>query len=185
MDRPRCSDRIVDPAATTTDADPGTTEPTGGVTGVTGLSSTEGSSGDGTAGDTGGQESSSGGQGSSSGEPESPCGAVDPAVSAKFSLELPGWPVFRGADGIAWFVHCTIDSVMTAGGTVTTEMTCEHENDTLLPATLEIAAAPEGDVVWKAGDKVVLVDNAYDEGDGWRVHQVTLRGGPESALWVA
>ena len=74
---------------------------------------------------------------------------------------------------------------MTAGGTVTTEMTCEHENDTLLPATLEIAAAPEGDVVWKAGEKVLLEANTYDEGDGWRVHQVTLRGGPESVLMVA
>lgn len=96
-------------------------------------------------------------------------GCLAPSAE-ELSVASPAAP-----DSIGYFGHCTVDSVTTAGGTVTTEIRCEHENDTLLPAMLEIAAAPEGDVVWKAGDKVVLEENAFDEGDGWRVYQSRLR----------
>lgn len=109
------------------------------------------------------------------------CVEADPSVSAAFTLDLSAWPIDQEAHLVA-DVACVVDEVTSAGGTVSTKLTCVHEG---LPvaATLAFAAAPEGEVTWAAADAVklssLLWGGGIDEGSG---HDVQLRGADDALL---
>lgn len=80
------------------------------------------------------------------------CETTDPTVSAAFDVQTHDWPE---GDALALGVLCTVDAVTPAADTVSTALTCDVDGVDR-PATVVIAAAPEGPVVWDAGDDVRL-----------------------------
>lgn len=112
------------------------------------------------------------------------CDEMDPAVNAAFTLTLAGWPGQEVGSGADFDVPCTVAAVNAAGATVATELSCIVDG-AQHPATLAIAAAPEGAVVWKAADSVRLVYIDIDEGDLGQQRAVQLRAGADDALLVS
>ncbi len=161
---------------TTTDLTTAPTDPTEGAaesSSSTGESPGSGSS----AGESSGSDTDTDG-----GLPAE-CSMADPEVDGSFSLDLSGWsdpPQFE----IDYDVLCTVDAVSTAGGKVTTALACEVEGEPK-SALLVIAAAPEGDVMWKAGDDVHLVSIDISNGEVGVIRSVQLRGGVDDALLLS
>lgn len=112
------------------------------------------------------------------------CDEVDPATDATFALAIPGWPDDPKTLGLEHDVLCTVDAVGTANATVTTALTCDVEGAPL-PATLDLTAAPEGDVAWKIGDGVHLVYRDFNDQDFSQVRALELRRGADDALLVS
>lgn len=122
----------------------GTTEPT------TQADST-GDSADETAGSGGDSDSDT------AGEPPPECDPPGEAgAAAGFSLDLPGWPHVNPS-AYDYAVVCNVDAV-TDGETA---LTCDVDG-ALLPATLWISDAPEGDATWAAGMTVLLIAESED-----------------------
>jgi hypothetical protein len=89
---------------------------------------------------------------SETGEPPAECSEPDLAASAAFQLEFMGWE----NPGLSADVLCVVDAVTEMANVVTTTMTCDVDGMSA-PASLGIAAAPEGEVDWAAGAEVRLV----------------------------
>lgn len=87
------------------------------------------------------------------GEIPAECETFDPAVAADFELKNGDWP--EDLQSFHPGVLCTVDSVTEQAGLVTTALGCDVDGSPLA-ATLEFSSAPEGPVVWTAGDSVLL-----------------------------
>lgn len=117
--------------------------------------------------------------------PPRECDAADPTVDATFALDVPGWPVDPQTPGLKYDVLCTVDAVDAANPVFTTTLTCDVEG-TPLPATLDLASAPEGAAVWKPGDGVRLVyRDVEDPLDEAKIRALELRRGDDDALLVS
>lgn len=176
----------------TTTADPldsTTADPPEGITeGVTdgmtdGVTEPSPTTGDSDGGETSADEGSASDT-DTDGQLPAACDDTDPAVSAAFTVTLPGWPMDPMVIGFLHDVPCTVDAVDTVGGTVTSALTCEVEGAPH-PATLDIAAAPEGDVAWAAGDSVRLIVEEYPWDSFLMLRVVELRAAADDALLVS
>lgn len=119
------------------------------------------------------------------GELPAACGEQDPAASAALTLELTGWPEDTTED-LDIDVQCVIDAVDAAGASVATALTCDVGGEPLA-ALLTIAAAPEGEVAWVAGQAVHLVARNIDESEldlGFNNH-VSMRLADDDSLLLA
>ncbi|WAS90707.1 hypothetical protein [Nannocystis punicea] len=94
--------------------------------------------------------------------PEECVAPADPAVSAAFSIEGPGWLPTENFANFKADLTCTVASVAVDAGTVTTELACELDGAPQT-ATFKIAAAPEGEVDWAADDEVKLYVGQSEE----------------------
>jgi hypothetical protein len=90
------------------------------------------------------------------------CVETDPAVSAAFALDLTAWPIDPD-DHFFADVPCVVDAVTSAGGTVSTALTCTHEGVPVV-AVLDVAEAPEGAVMWAVADEVKLSSSVSFDG---------------------
>jgi hypothetical protein len=91
------------------------------------------------------------------------CESADPLVAAGFAVEFPDWPADVSLPSFEFFV-CDIDDVTAGADVVTTNLTCDIAG-TPRPVVVTIDAAPEGEVVWAAGQTVRLRRDDV-EGDG-------------------
>ncbi|WP_267688020.1 hypothetical protein [Nannocystis sp. SCPEA4] len=82
------------------------------------------------------------------------CESSDPLVAAGFAVEFPDWPADVSLPSFE-FVVCDIDEVTAGADAVTTNLTCDVAG-TPRPVVVTIDAAPEGEVVWAAGQTVRL-----------------------------
>ncbi|MBZ5710213.1 hypothetical protein K7C98_13185 [Nannocystis pusilla] len=96
--------------------------------------------------------------------PPPECESADPLVAAGFAVELPDWPADVSLPTFE-FVVCDIDEVTAGAAGVTTKLTCDVAGAPR-PVVVTIDAAPEGEVVWAAGQTVRLRHDDID-GDGF------------------
>lgn len=103
------------------------------------------------------------------------CGESDPAVSSKFEVAIDGkWPF------PAVSMACVVDSVAIADGMSVTAMTCDDAG-VPVPVTMSLAAAPEGDVAWAAGEAVHLAAR-HENFDVYEEMELELRGADDRLL---
>lgn len=170
--------------------DSDTNSPSTGASDTSAETGAPSSSGSETAADTGSDTGSdtdtttvTGGE-TDTGDVPAACSEQDPAVSAALTLELD-WPEDSTKD-LDIDVQCVIDAADTAGASVVTALTCDVDGASL-GAVLTIAAAPEGEVAWVAGQAVHLVARNIDDSEldlGFNNH-VSMRLAEDDSLLLA
>jgi hypothetical protein len=110
------------------------------------------------------------------------CEDPDPAVSAAFTLEGPGWLPGDSASAFEADALCDVVSVAVEAAVVSTELACEVDGAPQT-ATFRIAEAPEGAVAWEAGQSVRL---RVDQANSFSYFQtVRLHAADDTLLAVA
>jgi hypothetical protein len=107
--------------------------------------------------------------------PPAQCQAVDPEVSAEFSVDLGDWSppdLFLGID-----LTCTIDAMALEAGTYVHALTCDDAG-TPRSVTLRVAASDVGPVQWAAADVVRLAVRTY-EGQDYGIYKDSVQ------MWAA
>jgi hypothetical protein len=104
------------------------------------------------------------------------CEAVDPEVSAAFSVAVGDWPE-QTDEWHALDVMCTIDAMSVEDGEVVHALTCDDAG-TPRPLTLKVAESAVGPVVWAEGEAVRLSTSRHLD-DEFAQHQRSVR------MWAA